>query len=345
MTSPSFTEADHQAMAHALRLARRGLGQVWPNPAVGCVLVRGGRIVGRGATQPGGRPHAEAVALAQAGEAAKGATAYVTLEPCVHQGRAGPCSDALIAAGVVRVVSAMTDPDPRVNGQGHARLRAAGIQVDEGLCNAEAIEVNRGFLLRLRGNRPFLTLKLATSFDGRIATASGESQWITGTAERHYVHYLRMIHDAIMVGGGTARADHPSLTVRGYGEVRQPLRVVVSSRPAELSAGGEVADLSGIPRDETGLDLRAVMAHLAGLGVTRVFCEGGGKLAASLLQAGLVDELVGCTAGLILGDDARAGIGALGWTALAEAPRFDLIAIRRFGDDIIHHWRPRPSGS
>ncbi len=334
--NPAF---DLAMMRHALRLARRGLGQVWPNPAVGCVLVAEDRIVGRGWTQLGGRPHAEAMALAQAGAAARGATAYVTLEPCAHQGRAGPCSVALAHAGVVRVVSAMTDPDPRTLGQGHARLRAHGVAVEVGLCADEAAEINRGFLLRLTANRPLVTLKLATSFDGRIATASGESQWITGEAERHYVHFLRLTHEAIMVGGGTARADAPRLTVRGYGPVRQPLRVVVSADPPALPEGGPVVDLSTVARGPEGLEVAAVLAHLAGLGITRVFCEGGGRLAASLLRAGLVDELVGCTAGLALGGDARAAVGPMGLATLAEAPRFELVSTRSIGRDVLHHWR------
>ena len=218
-------------MDHALALARRGLGNTWPNPAVGCVLVRDGRVVGRGWTQPGGRPHAEVRALAQAGEAARGATAYVTLEPCAHHGKTPPCAEALIRSGVARVVTALTDPDPRVSGRGHAMLRAAGIAVTEGVRESAAREAQRGFLTRVTLGRPMLTLKLATSFDGRIATALGESQWITAPAARRQVHALRLTHDAVMVGGGTARADRPGLNVRGMGRVRQPVRVVVSSGP------------------------------------------------------------------------------------------------------------------
>lgn len=339
------TVADRRHMAHALRLARRGLGQVWPNPAVGCVLVREGVVVGRGTTQPGGRPHAEAVALAQAGVRAAGATAYVTLEPCAHHGRTGPCADALAAGGVVRVVSAMTDPDPRTCGQGHERLRAAGIEVIEGVGAREAARINRGFVLRVTARRPLVTLKLATSFDGRIATAGGESRWISGEVERHHVHFLRMTHDAIMVGGGTARADNPRLTVRGYGAVRQPLRVVASTRPVSLrSEGGDVVNVDQVARDADGLVLPALMAHLADLGITRVFCEGGGRLAAGLLRADLVDEVVGCTAGVFLGGDARPAIGAMGLEHLADAPRFDLVAAWRIGSDVLHRWRRSEQG-
>ncbi len=219
---------DPRHMAHALGLARRGLGRVWPNPAVGCVLVKGSRVLGRGFTQPGGRPHAETVALAAAGEGARGATAYVTLEPCAHHGRTPPCAGALAAAGVARVVTAIEDPDPRVSGRGHAMLRAAGIAVTEGVLAEEARALQRGFLSRVVRGRPMVTLKLAASLDGRIATAAGESRWITGPGARARVHAMRAMHDAVMVGAGTARADDPMLTVRGLGVDHQPVRVVAA---------------------------------------------------------------------------------------------------------------------
>ncbi|MDS9468007.1 bifunctional diaminohydroxyphosphoribosylaminopyrimidine deaminase/5-amino-6-(5-phosphoribosylamino)uracil reductase RibD [Paracoccus sp. MBLB3053] len=322
-------------MDHALGLARRGLGNTWPNPAVGCVIVKDGRVIGRGWTQPGGRPHAEVRALMQAGEAARGATAYVTLEPCAHHGRTPPCAAALVRAGIRRVVSAFTDPDPRVSGRGHALLREAGIEVVEGVRSAEARDLQRGFLTRMTLGRPMLTLKLASSFDGRIATASGESQWITGPEARRHVHALRMSHDAIMVGGGTARADRPSLNVRGMGCERQPVRIVVSARdipdlPPEGAEFGPLWQLAG--------DAGVVMAQLGSRGLTRVFCEGGGVLAASLLRAGLVDQLLGYTAGRVIGGDARAAIGALGLERLADAPRFRLVEMRRIGADLMHRW-------
>lgn len=322
-------------MRHALALARRGLGNVWPNPAVGCVLLRDGAVVGRGWTQPGGRPHAEVMALAQAGEAARGATAYVTLEPCAHHGKTPPCAEALVRAGIARVVTALTDPDPRVAGRGHAILRAAGIDVTEGICEAEARAVQRGFLSRIQRGRPMLTLKLGASFDGRIATASGESQWITGAEARRHVHALRLGHDAVMVGGETARVDRPGLNVRGFGPVRQPVRIVVSSRllpdlPDEGPEHGPLWQLAGRPED--------VMAELGVRGLTRVLCEGGGVLAASLLRAGLVDQLIGYSAGVVLGGDGRAGIGALGLGRLADAPRFRLAETRRIGPDVLHRW-------
>ncbi|MFV0383275.1 bifunctional diaminohydroxyphosphoribosylaminopyrimidine deaminase/5-amino-6-(5-phosphoribosylamino)uracil reductase RibD [Paracoccus sp. (in: a-proteobacteria)] len=334
MSHPSNHDLRH--MRHALRLARRGLGNVWPNPAVGCVLIRQGRVVGRGWTRPGGRPHAERVALDMAGDKARGATAYVTLEPCSHYGHTPPCAAALIAAGVARVVSAMTDPDPRVSGRGHAMLRDAGIEVLEGLAEAEARAMQAGFLMRVTLGRPFVTLKLASSFDGRIATAGGESQWITGPDARRHVHALRLSHDAIMVGGGTARADRPSLNVRGFGVVRQPARVIVSSRavpdlPPEGRDFGPLWQVSGDPGD--------ILGQLAARGVTRVFCEGGGVLAAGLLAANLVDQLVGYSAGLILGADGRPAVGPLPGSRLAEMPRFRLIEARPIGPDLFHRWQ------
>ena len=353
-------------MAAALALGRRGLGRAWPNPAVGCVVVRDGRVVGRGATRPGGRPHAEAVALARAGAAARGATAYVTLEPCAHHGATPPCADALVAAGVARVVMAMRDPDPRTDGGGAARLRAAGVAVEEGVLGARAAADHAGFLSRVARGRPMTTLKLAISFDGRIATASGESRWITGPAARRLVHAERLRHDAVMVGGGTARADDPLLTVRGLGAVAQPVRVALSAgldldpdgalgrtareapvwlvhagaseaRRAAWEARG--ARLVEVPPGPGGIDLAAAMGALGGAGLTRVLCEGGGKLAASLLAAGLVDELVGFTAGVALGAEGRAGLGPLGLAALADAPRFRLVETRAVGGDVMHRWR------
>lgn len=322
-------------MAHALGLARRGLGNVWPNPAVGCVLVRGGRVVGRGWTQPGGRPHAERMALDAAGPRAVGATAYVTLEPCAHHGRTPPCAAGLVASGVARVVTALTDPDPRVAGRGHQMLRDAGIPLTEGVLADRAAALQAGFLLRITQGRPFVTLKLASSLDGRIAMASGESRWITGPEARAHVHALRAQHDAIMVGGATARADLPHLNVRGIATPQQPVRVVMSSQalpplPAQDADHGPLWRVEGPPDH--------VMTDLAARGITRVFCEGGGRLAASLLRAGLVDQLIGYTAGLALGAEARPFLGPTGWTRLADAPRFHLVEARVIGADLFHRW-------
>lgn len=354
-------------MAHALTLGRRGQGRCWPNPAVGCVIVQGSRIVGRGWTQPGGRPHAETEALAQAGAAARGATAYVTLEPCAHHGRTPPCSEALIGAGVARVVAPLVDSDPRVSGRGFAMLRAAGIEVTTGVLTEEAARDHAGFFLRQEAGRPFVTLKLASSLDGRIATATGESQWITGPESRRAVHLLRARHDAVMVGAGTARADDPSLTVRDLGMSHQPVRVVVSRRldlpltgtlartagevPVWLCHGPEVdgnlaAAWQGlgarlIPCTLSGrqVDVGAVLRGLAEAGLTRVFCEGGGQLAGSLLAAGLVDELIAFNAGIALGAEGQPSVGALGLERLAHAARLTLADVRRVGADAMTVWR------
>ena len=354
-------EADRRFMALALSLATRGLGQVWPNPAVGCVIVREDRIVGRGWTQRGGRPHAETVALDQAGAAARGATAYVTLEPCSHHGQTPPCAGALIAAGVARVVTCITDPDPRVSGRGIAMLRAAGITVETGLLATEASALQKGFLSRVTSGRPMLTLKLAMSLDGRIATASGESRWITGPEARRAVHALRACHDAVLIGAGTARADDPSLTVRGLGIARQPVRVVASARlglprdgalartahevplwlihgPDADVAGWSAARLIEVPAPEGRIDPTAMLAALGQAGLTRILCEGGGQLAASLLRAGLADEIIGFTAGLMLGADARPAVGPMGLGALADTARYRLADSSVIGPDLMHRW-------
>jgi diaminohydroxyphosphoribosylaminopyrimidine deaminase/5-amino-6-(5-phosphoribosylamino)uracil reductase len=356
-------------MALAISLGERGLGSVWPNPAVGCVIVRDGRIVGRGWTQPGGRPHAETEALAQAGASARGATAYVSLEPCAHHGKTPPCAEALVSAAVARVVTALEDPDPRVAGQGHKMLERHGISITTPVLAAEARAANAGFLSRIERGRPWLTLKLALTLDGRIATAAGESRWITGPEARRRVHAMRMRHDAVLVGGGTARADDPALTVRDMGAARQPVRVVaarslllpmdgplaaaIPEAPLWLlhhPAGTTPADAEAWSRRgarllpcaaglDGQLDPAALLATLASEGLTRVFCEGGGTFAAALLAAGLVDEIAVFTAGLALGAEGRPGLGPLGLTRLAEARRFRLVSVEPVGADILHLWR------
>jgi diaminohydroxyphosphoribosylaminopyrimidine deaminase/5-amino-6-(5-phosphoribosylamino)uracil reductase len=353
-------------MAHALGLGRRGLGRCAPNPAVGCVIVQGDRVVGRGWTQPGGRPHAETQALAQAGDLARGADVYVTLEPCAHHGRTPPCADALIAAGVTRVFVAIRDPDPRVNGAGIARLAAAGIAVHEGLFAAEARADHAGFLARLTERRPRVTLKLAASFDGRIATGTGESQWITGPLARRAVHAMRARHDSVMVGGGTARKDDPSLTVRGLGVAHRPRRIVVSRRldlplmsklastarevPVVLCHGQDAdATLQQTWRDIGAellpcrtrggqLDPADVLTQLAAAGANDIFCEGGSALAASLIEADLVHRLVIFTAGFAIGAEGLPSVGALGLDRLAEAPRFTRVESTTVGADLLNIW-------
>ncbi|XDA96897.1 bifunctional diaminohydroxyphosphoribosylaminopyrimidine deaminase/5-amino-6-(5-phosphoribosylamino)uracil reductase RibD [Sulfitobacter sp. LCG007] len=357
---------DPRYMALALSLGRRGQGAVWPNPAVGCVIVRDGRIVGRGWTQPGGRPHAETEALRQAGPAARGTDVYVTLEPCAHHGKTPPCADALIEAGVARVFVATRDSDPRVSGKGIARLEAAGIAVETGLMESAARDANAGFFARVERERPFVTLKLAASFDGRIATGTGQSQWITGPGARRAVHAMRARHDAVMVGGGTARKDDPSLTVRELGIDRQPSRVVVSrrldlplmgnlarsarqvplilchGRNADRALMGTWSDLGAtlIPCGTKGgqLDPEDVLRGLAGHGLTRIFCEGGSALAAALVEADLVDEIVGFTAGIVIGAEGLPSIGAMGLGRLSEAPRYRLVSLRDIGGDVMHRW-------
>jgi diaminohydroxyphosphoribosylaminopyrimidine deaminase/5-amino-6-(5-phosphoribosylamino)uracil reductase len=358
-------------MRAALGLARRGLGRVWPNPAVGCILVRDGKVVGRGRTADGGRPHAEAVALAQAGEQARGATAYVTLEPCDHLGRTPPCTRALIDAGVVRVVIAIEDPDPRVNGRGVEALRAAGLEVEVGCLAQEAVALNRGFLRRMTAGRPMLTLKLAQSIDGRIATGTGESRWITGPRARSEVHLMRAQADAVLVGAGTARSDDPRLDVRGLGiGDANPVRVMVSgaltvprdghlgrtarelplwivhdteAEPERRTAWEELgAELIEVPFQADGLmDLSAMLQRLGDRGLTRVLCEGGGRLAAALIDADLVDEVVCYTAGLVLGGDAIPAVGSIEVEALQLAPRFRLLDVAPIGPDLRSRWRRR----
>jgi diaminohydroxyphosphoribosylaminopyrimidine deaminase/5-amino-6-(5-phosphoribosylamino)uracil reductase len=362
---------DQQYMKTALALARRGLGTTSPNPTVGCVIVKEGRVVGRGWTQPGGRPHGETEALARAGAEARGATAYVSLEPCCHWGKTPPCTDALIAAGIRRVVLPIEDPDPRVSGQGIARLREAGIAVETGLCAAEASEINAGFFLRLREGRPLVTLKLAATLDGRLGTYTGESQWITGPWARDRGHLLRASHDAIVVGSNTVLGDDPLLTCRLPGlEQRSPVRIVVDGRlrvpltarvVAEASkvptwfitikggdaarreafrrAGVELIEIAPTP-DRT-VDMVAALQELGQRGLTRVLVEGGATLAAVLLGAGLVDRLAWFHAPILLGGDAIAAVAPLGIEKLSEAPRFERLTLEQVGDDVLETLRRR----
>ena len=355
-------------MRAALALARRSLGRTWPNPAVGCVIVRDGRLIARGRTQEGGRPHAEADAIAHAGEPLKGATVYVTLEPCSHHGRTPPCADALVAAGVARVVSALEDPDPRVKGQGHAKLKAAGIAVDVGEGAAQAAEINVGFLLRVKEGRPLFHLKFAGSLDGRIATASGESKWITGEAARADGQRLRATHDAILVGIGTAVADDPELTCRLPGLAgRSPVRIVLDSKArlaptsklattarqvpvwlvctsAAPAAAREVLQKAGVEIVEVAaggdgrVDVAAAGQALGARGLTRVLVEGGGQVAAAFLEAGLVDRISSYRAGLVLGGDGRSAVGELGLNRLDFAPRFRLVLARSVAGDTLETW-------
>lgn len=360
------TETDIRHMARALQLARRGLYTTDPNPRVGCVVVREGQVVGEGFHVRAGEPHAEILAMRQAGEAVRGATVYVTLEPCAHHGRTPPCADALIAAGVARVVAAMRDPNPRVAGQGLVRVAAAGIETASGVLEGQARDINPGFVSRMERGRPFVRVKLAMSLDGRTAMASGESQWITGPAARRDVQRLRARSAAVLTGMGTVRADDPGLDVRltagelGIdGPVRQPLRVVLDTRlecPPEarlFRTGGPVLILTG-ERDASRYapllsrgaevaavalagerpDLHAVMALLAEREVNEVHVEAGPELCGALMRDGLVDELVIYMAPHLMGSDAR-GLMDLGLQRMEERIALEIEDIRAVGSD----WR------
>jgi len=371
--SPADRRLELNAMRAALALARRGLGAVWPNPAVGCVILNDGLVVGRGWTQPGGRPHGETEALRRAGEAARGAVAHVSLEPCCHWGQTPPCVDALITAGVRRVVVALEDPDPRVAGEGLRRLRAAGLEVEVGLCAEEAAELNAGFLSRLRLGRPLVTFKLATSLDGRIAIANGESQWITGPPARERAHALRASHDAIMVGTGTVVADDPQLTCRlpGLGR-RSPVRVVIDRHLRIPPAARIIADAHRVPTwvltlrsadpsrraaflangvtlidfnddGEGQIDLAAALGVLGERGITRLLVEGGARLAAAFFRARLVDRLVWVHAPLVIGGDGIPAIAGFDLAALADARAFERLSTETIGDDVLTTFRVRPT--
>lgn len=351
-------------MQAAINLARRGLGQTAPNPSVGCVIVRNGAVVGRGFTAPGGRPHAEVRALAMAGDQAKGATAYVTLEPCSFTGKTGPCTDALINAGIARVVVGTTDPHPKVNGAGIAKMRAQGIEVIENVLREACAELIAPFAMTISEHRPLITLKLASSLDGKIATSKGESQWITGADARRAAHGLRGRHDAVLVGVGTVLADDPELTCRIEGFRTAPLvRIVVDSHlrtsllsqlvrgaannplwilhrngadklriKAMESAGVKLIEL---PASTAGIDFAAGCQALAKHGLTSVLVEGGGTIAAGLLREKLVDRLVWFHAPCVIGADGWPAAQGFGIGTLAEMPRFSLLEQRRLGSDIL----------
>lgn len=315
---------DARWMGAALALAERGRGRTAPNPPVGCLILAEGRVVGRGWTQPGGRPHAEAVALDQAGEAARGGTAYVSLEPCAHVGRGPACADALIAAGVARAVVATVDPDPRTSGQGIARLEAAGIEVTVGVREPEARELIGGFLLRHTQGRPRLTLKLALSIDGRIALPSGESRWITGEIARAHAHLERARADLVVVGRGTLEADDPTLDVRLPGlEDRNPRAAVLSRSLRQLPPGSKLAARGALLLS----DIDAIA------GANEVLVEGGAGVAAALLSADRVDRLLVYRAPILIGEG-RPAVTDIGLTDLAAAHgRWTRRATRRLGQD------------
>jgi diaminohydroxyphosphoribosylaminopyrimidine deaminase/5-amino-6-(5-phosphoribosylamino)uracil reductase len=348
-------------MRRALRLAARARGQTMPNPMVGAVLVKEGQVVGEGYHRRPGEPHAEVLALRAAGDAARGATLYVTLEPCAHYGRTPPCCEAVIAAEISRVVVAMGDPFPKVAGRGIDAIRAAGIPVEVGLLEAEARRLNEVYLKWVTRGLPWVTLKCAMTLDGKIATRTGDSRWVTGEQARAYVHRLRAEHDAIMVGIGTVRADDPLLTARGRRK-RNPLRVIVDAR-AELDPGSQIvctlrevptlvattsaapgerverlreagAVVELLPDNNSRVDLPALMAELARLSVTSVLLEGGAELTASMLAAGLVDKaIVFIAPKLVGGRDAPGPVGGEGVARVADALPVREVTFRRFGAD------------
>lgn len=359
-TEMPVSRQDVRMMARALRLAERGTCTTHPNPRVGCVITQGDQVVGEGFHQRAGEPHAEVHALAMAGPAAQGATAYVTLEPCAHHGRTGPCADALIRAGVARVVVAMTDPNPLVAGQGLQRLREAGIEVSVGVQNTQAEALNTGFLKRMRAGRPWIRLKLGCSLDGRIAMASGESQWITGSQARADVQRLRARSDAILTGIGTVLADNPSLTFRARETIlpahwlppeRQPQRIVLD-RQWRLPPRAHVLAAEGVcrvmgkdvaPERQAALaqagaqvdvadDLNAVLARLGELGLNEVLVECGPRLSAAFLQSGSVDEVWLYQAPVLLGSRAQA-LADLPFERLSEGLRFTCVDQRWVGSD------------
>jgi diaminohydroxyphosphoribosylaminopyrimidine deaminase / 5-amino-6-(5-phosphoribosylamino)uracil reductase len=373
--SKADKEADRRYMQLALTLGRRGLGRTWPNPAVGAVVVKDGVIVGRGWTQPGGRPHAEPEALRRAGEAARGATLYVTLEPCSHFGKSPPCADAIIAADISRVVAAIEDPNPEVAGKGHAKLRAAGITVDVGLFAEEAARDHAGHFRRVRDGRPHVILKLAVSADDKIGAAGGKPVAITGEAARTWVHLLRAQSDAILVGIGTVLADDPLLTCRLPGmAARSPVRVVldralripVTSRlvrsaretplwviaselaeaPAAAKLGAAGAQVLRIgPTSASGLDLQAMLHALSAKGISRLMVEGGSRVASSFVAADLVDEVWMLRGPEAIGAGGVAALDALPLSEITQSPRLKLRASETLGSDTLSIYERRQAGS
>jgi diaminohydroxyphosphoribosylaminopyrimidine deaminase/5-amino-6-(5-phosphoribosylamino)uracil reductase len=356
-------DTDARMMAYALRMAERGLGRTWPNPSVGCVLVKNHQVIAAAHTATGGRPHAETQALASAAGAARGSTAYVTLEPCAHQGHTPPCAQALIDAGVARVVIACIDPDARVRGKGIAMLEQAGIAVTSGVMEPQAQRLHAGFFSRLQRNRPHISMKIATSLDGKIANAAGISQWITGEEARSYAHRLRMRHDAILTGIGTVLADNPALTCRLAGlETYSPVRVVVDSQlripihsqlvqnarqvplwllttntnpslHAPLQACG--AKIAIIEATNGRVCLHAATAWLATQGISTLLTEGGAALNGSLWQSGLVDTLYWFRAPIALGANAADALACHVANAPSELPRLQREDVIPLGNDLL----------
>ena len=353
-----FTDEDHRHMARALELAERGLYTTTPNPRVGCVIVRDGAVAGEGWHERAGEAHAEVNALAQAGQKARGATAYVSLEPCAHQGRTGPCTKALIGAGVARVVAALKDPNPRVSGKGLDELQQAGIRADAGLMESEARDLNIGFVSRMTRARPWVRLKVAASLDGKTALTNGKSQWITGEAARRDGHHWRARACAVMTGGGTVHEDNPRLTVRDVATTRQPLRVVVDSKletppTARILEGGGAlvfaaredkakiaalrakgAEVVVMPNSTGKVELSDMFRELAGREINEVHVEAGFRLNGSLVREGCVDELLVYLAPALLGNKALGMFDLPQLTDLAARRALEMRDLRQIGTDI-----------
>jgi diaminohydroxyphosphoribosylaminopyrimidine deaminase/5-amino-6-(5-phosphoribosylamino)uracil reductase len=365
MSSAVFSSTDHQYMAQALRLAERGLYTTMPNPRVGCVIVKDGIVIGEGWTQPAGQNHAEIQALNSCTTDPRGATVYVSLEPCSHYGRTPPCAEALVAAGVARVIAAMRDPNPKVSGAGLALLQAQGIAVECGLMETQARELNMGFVSRMARGRPWVRTKTAASLDGATALENGVSQWITGEPARQDVQHWRARSCAILTGIGTVLADDPQMNVRAIDVVRQPLRVIVDSRlqlpsDAKILQGGNVlvacrddntphgarlcdagAALLALPDEHGQVDLSALLVELAKREINEVQIEAGATLNGALLQAGLVDELLLYYAPTLLGRRARGLFDFPALTSMQQRMELEILSLDRVGQDIRLIARPK----
>ncbi|HSN18915.1 MAG TPA: bifunctional diaminohydroxyphosphoribosylaminopyrimidine deaminase/5-amino-6-(5-phosphoribosylamino)uracil reductase RibD [Gammaproteobacteria bacterium] len=362
-----FNAEDSRHMSEALRLAELGLYTTDPNPRVGAVVVKDGRIVGRGFHKRAGEAHAEVLALEEAGEAARGATLYLTLEPCAHQGKTPPCADAVAKSGVARVVAAMTDPNPQVSGKGFDKLKAAGIRVDEGLMGAQARALNPGFISRMTRGRPWVRSKLAASLDGRTALTNGQSKWISSDASREDVHRWRARSSAVLTGIGTLLADDPTFTVRLPGEWRQPKKVIVDTNlstpldanvfklnpdlvfiatgvddPEEHEALNAIgANIQVFPERRGFMDLKAILETLAELECNEVLMEAGAGMNGALLEAGLVDELILYMCPSLLGDKARGMFSLPEISSMEERRGLDIVDARMFGPDLRLILRPK----
>ena len=358
---------DKKWMSVALSLAKRTKGATWPNPNVGCVIVKDDKLIGRGWTAPTGRPHAETQALKSAGAASANSTAYVTLEPCAHTGKTKPCTSSLIRANVARIVIATRDPDPRVSGQGLKLLKNVGISITEGILKDEACYEHFGFFNRILNGKPKITLKLATSLDGKIATKNNESKWITGERSRKLTHLYRMQSDAVMIGSRTAIMDDPSLNVRHITTKQQPAKIIIDTTlktpltskifqsanefKTIICCGHNVDQSlvsiwinqgSKIIKCKTNIDgkidLIDAMKHLGTIGINNIFCEGGASLATSLLKADLIDEFISMTSGLLIGANGRSVVGNFDNLSISKLPILKLRESYKYGQDVVSIW-------